>query len=163
VIAIGTVGENEIEATAALIRAAFAPVARLFDLTAWNCPTHPSLATAETVTRSIDHGTRFLAARDGDGRILGVVGARPPRDGLVVLEKLAVSPAFQGRGIGGALLDRARIQSAGAGLEVSIIDEHLALAAWYERRGFQSVRRIRPAGLPFVVRILICPVDASRP
>jgi len=161
VIAFDAIDESRTEETAALIRAAFAPVARLFDLTARNCPTHPSLTTAETVERALARGTCFLAARDESGRLLGVVGSRPPRDGVVALEKLAVPPAFQGRGIGGALLDRARRRSNGAALEASIIEGHQALETWYEHRGFRTARLVRPEGLPFAVRILICSGDAS--
>lgn len=162
-IAFHTIDESLIEETAALIRDAFAPVARLFALTPLNCPTHPSLATAETVERALARGTRFSVARDESDRLLGVVGTRPPRNGVVALEKPAVRPAFQGRGVGGALLSHARRISDGADLEASIIDGHDALAAWYERRGFRTARLVRPDGLPFTVRVLIYPGDASKP
>lgn len=162
-IVLGTIAPEEAEKTAVLVRDAFAPVARLFGLTAENCPTHPSLATAETIARSIARGTRFLSAREETGRLVGVVGIRAASDGVVALEKLSVLPEIQGRGVGGRLLDRARNTTGRATLEASIIDDHSALASWYERRGFSPTHVVRPKGLPFSVRILIYPGDDGLP
>jgi GNAT superfamily N-acetyltransferase len=149
---------NEVEAPllAALIAASFADVAARFALTRDNCPAHASFVTAKDVRTGFSFGSAFWLSFDDD-RACGCIAFRKPKDGVAVLEKLAVLSAFRRRGIGSVLMERACTESrlAGAGIaEVGIIAEHGELRAWYEKIGFEYFKSARFDLLPFEVAYL---------
>lgn len=63
-----------------------------------------------------------------DERVAGVLVTRPQGRSLL-LESVAVDPAFQGRGIGGALIARAEAQAADLGLDAVELYTNAAMTA----------------------------------
>jgi ribosomal protein S18 acetylase RimI-like enzyme len=80
-----------------------------------------------------------VAEADG-GRIVGFCAVK---DGWV--DHLYVSPGFQGRGIGSALLARAMAQHA-RGLTLWVFEENHGARALYARHGFVQVERTDGSG-----------------
>jgi len=85
------------DAILAVIRAAFAPVALQYD-----DPELPPVAESLESHRARYADHVVLKALDGD-RIVGSVQGATGSDGVCVVERLAVLPEWQGRGIGRAL------------------------------------------------------------
>jgi GNAT superfamily N-acetyltransferase len=144
---------GDAQRVAEVISRSFADVAERFDLNHDNCPAHASFITDADVRRGMELGTTFLLAFS-KGRACGCVGFRQPKDGVCILEKLAVLPEFRRRGLGHALMERAvaLIRQAGAAcIEIGIIGQHRELRTWYEKIGFRSVRNARFGHLPFEV------------
>jgi GNAT superfamily N-acetyltransferase len=69
-----------------------------------------------------------------EGRVIGVAALEGP-----TLEQLYVLPEEQGRGVGSALLEKARELSSG-GLTLWTFQRNAAARAFYERRGFTAVK-----------------------
>jgi GNAT superfamily N-acetyltransferase len=81
-------------------------------------------------------GVEFWGYEDG-GELIGVMGIQPMKD-VTLIRHAYVSPAAQGRGIGGALL--AALDARGTG---QLLVGTWAAASWairfYERHGFVPV------------------------
>lgn len=99
--------------------------------------------------------TRALVARDGEGRIEGLVavtpGAAPRFAHRVTLRRMMVRPDRQGRGLGGRLVAAAhRLAVAEFAAELAVVEvrDGLGLDAFYARQGYREVGRI-PGGLAF--------------
>lgn len=156
---------REAGAVAELIALAFGDVARRFNLTAGNCPTHPSLMTRERIEHGMALGTTMLLAFDGE-TLCGCVGLRRPDDGVSILERLAVAPACRRLGLGRLLVGRACSLAGriGAGqVEIGIIAKQHELRQWYETLGFGAVGTARLDNLPFEVLYLRKAVGAKAP
>ncbi len=152
-IEIRAAGPEDAERLAALIATAFADVAERFGLTRENCPGHTSFITANEVHRGMGFGNRYFLALCND-TLCGAIAFRLPKDGISIIEKVAVLPSFRWRGIGWRLVEHvfAEAQQCGASAaEIGIIAEHTELRAWYERFGFRVTRRTRFEHLPFEV------------
>ncbi len=65
-------------------------------------------------------GAFFVA--DVDGQLAGCVGLRPRGDGIGELKRLYVRPAFQGLGLGRALVDAVIAHARRAGLSRLVLD-----------------------------------------
>lgn len=144
---------DDAERLAALIAAAFADVAERFGLTRANCPGHTSFITADEVRRGMGFGNRYFMAFC-DGALCGAIALRLPKDGISIVEKVAVLPPFRRRGIGWRLVEHVFAEARRCGVsaaEIGIIAEHTELRAWYERFGFRVTRRTRYEHLPFEV------------
>ena len=75
-----------------------------------------------------------------DGRPLGFLAIRRSRsEGWETLEKLYVEPAEQSRGVGTALLDKAKELRPG-GLRLWVFQRNVGARRFYERQGFSLVR-----------------------
>jgi GNAT superfamily N-acetyltransferase len=75
-----------------------------------------------------------------DGRILGFLGIRRSRrDGWETLERLYVEPDAQNRGIGTALLDKAKALRP-EGLHLWVFQKNEGARRFYERHGFRLVK-----------------------
>lgn len=83
---------------------------------------------------------RFLVAESG-GTVIGTVQLKPHRDGAVELASLAVLPAHQGVGVGGALARAAQAR----GPRPLYLTCASRLEGYYRRLGF---RRVEPRALP---------------
>lgn len=99
--------------------------------------------------------SRAITARDGDGRVVGLIvavpGAAPRFAHRVTLRRLLVHPERQGRGLGARLLSAAHrmaVQEFGAELALVEVRDGLGLEAFYGRQGYREVGRI-PGGLAF--------------
>jgi N-acetylglutamate synthase-like GNAT family acetyltransferase len=95
----------------------------------------PYMGTAE-LEGEIAAGVEFWGYED-DGALIGVMGIQPVKD-VTLIRHAYVSPAAQGRGIGGALL--AELDARGTG---QMLVGTWAAASWaigfYERHGFVAV------------------------
>nr|WP_255666071.1 GNAT family N-acetyltransferase [Haladaptatus sp. DYF46] len=93
----------------------------------------------ETVTRWIRDRTVFVAAHDGE--FVGAVQMIPHLDReLPEIGRLAVSPEWQERGIGSALLESAEehVKSDGWGtVRLRTLSDHPFLEDWYRRCGYE--------------------------
>jgi putative acetyltransferase len=77
---------------------------------------------------------------DEDGRPLGFLAVEHSRTlGTDVLERLYVDPTSQRRGIGTALLDKAKELRPG-GLQLWVFQKNEGARRFYERHGFRLVR-----------------------
>jgi ribosomal protein S18 acetylase RimI-like enzyme len=98
-----------------------------------------------------DFGRRFgeciVFVLEAEDRTAGTVWVQWNPDCLYIYE-LQVSPEFQGRGLGTAVLQHVIEQAASRGLplELSVVPANPRAKAWYERAGFE-VTAIEP---PFI-------------
>ena len=105
----------------------------------------PLPMTADYVTALKTHRFDLLHV---DGTLAGLVETIPKTDHLLI-ENVAVSPAFQGRGLGGMLLDHAEGLTATAGHDEirlytnKLFTENVCL---YQKRGYRIDREETWAG-----------------
>ena len=94
---------------------------------------------------------------DDDGRVVGFVSLVGNEVGA-----LFVDPPFHGRGIGKALMDRAR--ASHEELEVEVFKANVKARAFYERYGFELLeeRTHGPTGLPLLRMRLSASASSSR-
>lgn len=139
-----------------LIRAAFGEVAARFDLNRANCPKHPSNCSEHWVARDLARGVRYFLAREG-GRVVGCMGIEQASAEECYLERLAVRPDAQRRGVGGALVNHGLDQARRLGVAkvgVAIIAAQTDLSNWYQLLGFTPAGTRRFPHLPFEVAFL---------
>lgn len=85
-------------------------------------------------------GAFFVA--DVDGQLAGCVGLRPREDGVGELKRLYVRPAFQGMGLGRALVDAVIAHARRVGLSRVVLDaapQTGVAQALYSVSGFREV------------------------
>jgi N-acetylglutamate synthase-like GNAT family acetyltransferase len=141
------------EALAALIRDAFADVARRFGITAKNTPRHPSNCTGQWVTEAMGKGVCYYKMAM-EGFLCGCVALEQAGEGAFYLERLAVRPDCRRHGLGRALVEHACSEAFnhGAGrMAIGIIDAQAELKDWYVRLGFEETRTANFDHLPFTV------------
>ena len=83
-----------------------------------------------------------------------------PKDGRFFLENIAVDPAYQGQGVGGALLGFVECQARAAGCDEIRLYTHARMTenlAYYPKRGYEEVERRSEEGYDRVYfRKLLC-------
>ena len=97
---------------------------------------HEPYMSREALAAEIAAGVEF-AVWDRDGDVLGVMGLQVVRD-VTLIRHAYVRRAYQGEGIGGALLDALRAQSNSRLLVGTWADARWAIR-FYERHGFRLV------------------------
>lgn len=145
---------------AAIIRRANAPVARRFGLTRKTAPKHPSNCTAAWIRADVYRGVVYFVAMEGADP-LGCIGFERAPGGVCYMERLAVSPSHQHRGIGAALVARFMAHAAQEGMtavSIGVIAEHEELRRWYENRGFTLTETKVYDHLPFTVAFMRRPL-----
>jgi diamine N-acetyltransferase len=147
--------DTELDACAALIRAAFQTVADQFGYTPETAPTLPAFITVERVKAEVEKGVRYFSLFDGDRQVGSVALEQKAGDpSTYYLERLAVLPDVRHHGLGVMLLDFAFARAYEAGAQkvsIAIIDENRILKAWYERYGFLETGKKTYPHLPFTV------------
>ena len=147
------------------IAASFEDVARRFDLTRANCPTHPSFYTRQKAADDLGRGLCYYIA-ELDGRPAGCAAIEQPNDTTCYLERLAVQPFERRRGIGQTLVEKvlaeATARRAGE-VGIAIIAAHADLRRWYEKIGFVVTETKRFPHLPFSVTFLNYRLVRKRP
>ena len=136
--------EAELMVSVAVIREAFATVARDFNLTAANAPTNPAFIQRDGLKALQEKGLHLFGCFV-KGRQVGFIaiekapGTHDPE--LYYLEKVAVLPEQRHHGIGTKLLDfgcafvRAR---GGRKISIALINENEILKQWYRAYGFRE-------------------------
>ena len=81
-----------------------------------------------------------------DGRIAGMVALG--LDGAAEVEDFFVEPAFQGRGVGGALMGELLSAAKAAGAEVLEVDADPNAEAIYAKLGFETFSRSPSGSIP---------------
>ena len=121
--------EDELAAIGAIVNAAAVVYRGVIPEDRWHEPYMP----AAELNGEIAAGVEFWGYEDG-GEVIGVMGIQPVQD-VTLIRHAYVSPAAQGRGVGGALL--AALEARGTG---RMLVGTWAAATWaigfYERHGF---------------------------
>ena len=102
-------------------------------------PPVPDEAAVPIAARIREHEELWVA--EEDGRLLGFLGIEASKNlgGAPVLEKLYVEPAEQNRGVGSALLDKAKELRPGE-LYLWVFQKNEGARRLYERNGFDVVK-----------------------
>ncbi len=162
---IRTTGIEDVPAIAEVIRSAFLPVAKRFNLTPVNCPRHPSNVTTDGVAADMDRGIRYALLTLNE-RPAGCVGLEIPEPGLAYMERLSVRPSAQRQGYGRALITYFLEHAAAANadrISIGIIADQVELGRWYARLGFKETERRRFDHLPFEVAFMTKALTAGKP
>lgn len=101
-------------------------------------PTIRRLIKDANLNRMSLHWRNFVVA-DEDGAIVGVGQVKVHRDHSRELASIAVVPAWQGQGIGSALIERLLARERGIMLHLTCRRE---LEGYYERFGFRRLKRV---------------------
>jgi GNAT superfamily N-acetyltransferase len=132
--------DDERAAVLAIVNAAAEAYRGVIPADRWH---EPYMSAAE-LDREIAAGVAFWGY-ELDGALVGVMGVQPVRD-VELIRHAYVLPASQGRGVGGALLDRLRAEATRRMLVGT-----WAAAEWavrfYRSHGFELVPRERTAAL----------------
>jgi|AGTN01.2.fsa_nt_gi Predicted acetyltransferase len=155
-IIIRPVNADELERCAQVIREAFGTVAEDFGLTMENCPTNGAFIQAERLVADLQKGNLMFGLFAAN-EMIGFIQLERGREGAVILEKLAVLPAYRHRGCGKMLLDDARAKAKELGADrllAAIIEENAVLRQWYLDNGFIHTGTKVFAHLPFTVGFL---------
>jgi predicted N-acetyltransferase YhbS len=141
---------------AAVIRESFQDVARRFELTADNAPTHPANCQTDWVEKAVAKGVRYYLLEQ-DGEPIGCVALERFSAKKCFLERLSVLPPYRRRGLGATLVHHALAEARDWGasrVEIAIIAAQDELQAWYERLGFSLIGTRKFDHLPFTVAFL---------
>ena len=150
------VEEKDLDACLSVIHSSFATVAKEFELTQQNCPTHTSFLPMDRFRRSWEDG-ETMGCLEHEGKLVGFVSLKPEGEGVFELKHLAVLPEFRHRGYGEKLVEWARKQTSQEGgtlLKAGIIGESKVLKDWYCGLGFREVGTKTFPHLPFTVAFL---------
>jgi N-acetylglutamate synthase-like GNAT family acetyltransferase len=138
---------------AAVIRAAWEPLAKQSGWTQSQLPRCPAFCQPDWITEGFDKGIRFFVAMV-EAQAIGCVGMTAPKDGACELIRLAVLPDRTRKGIGATLVEHVICQARSLGLarvHLALLADRTALLQWYEKLGFTLERIEVPAHVPFKV------------
>ena len=88
---------------AKIISRANQAVAQTFGLTRENTPTHPSFCTKDWIVKDLARDVQYFI-HEIAGKAVGCVAYESAEKELAFLNRLAVLPEFQGRGVGEKLV-----------------------------------------------------------
>jgi ribosomal protein S18 acetylase RimI-like enzyme len=146
---VRTAGEGDLEAVRTLLvetwHATYDPIygpERVTEITdSWH--------SIDALRRRLDRpNSEFLVADDGE-RIAGMAFAAVDKDGkTVMLHQLYVLPAYQGHGIGGALLDEVLGDFPDAeAVRLEVEEQNSRAIAFYRTYGFEQTGRTGDCGV----------------
>ena len=149
---------------AKIISRANQAIAQRFGLTWENNPKHPSFCTKDWALADLERNAQYFI-HETAGNAVGCVAYESAEKDLAFLNRLAVLPEFQGRGIGKKLVfhlfDHARIHHKKR-FSVGIIAANDRLKNWYETLGFTPFEPKILNHLHFDVLLMQCPLDDFR-
>lgn len=163
-MSIREISQHDVNSVAAIVSAANIPVAAQFGLNRDNAPAHPSFCTPERILAGMDRGERYFVC-ELKGQAVGCVAYESPESDLAYLNRLAVLPAFQNRGVGKHLVDHVILLASAdekRQISIGIIKAHEDLKTWYASLGFLSSGTKVFQHLPFDVQFMMYPVNNSR-
>jgi len=150
---IRTASRKEAPLLAGIICRANKKIARQFGLTRENSPKHPSFCTQDWILSDFKRGVQYFLYETA-GKALGCVAYESAEKDLAFLNRLAVLPEFQGRGIGTKLVthifDHARNMDKTV-ISIGIIAANDRLKNWYATLGFTPLEIKKFKHLPFDV------------
>ena len=155
-IYIRPAGSDDKEALADIISTSYRDVAVRFELTAENCPKHPSNCTLCWIEGDVDRGAKYylLMAQD---KPIGCVAVEMADQEVAYLERLAVLPEYRGQEYGTQLarhaMDLAQKEGA-ARMSIGIIAAQTELKQWYGSLGFNEGETRDFDHLPFMVTFM---------
>ena len=154
---IKQVDVSEFPRAAEVIRTSFATVAKEFNLTEQNCPTHTSFSTTvETLRQNIEWGWLMYGFYD-EGQLIGYIAISKEYGtgrNVYELHNVAVLPEYRHKGYGRKLLDfcKEKVKKLGGNkITIGIIDEHTVLKNWYAANGFVHTGTKKFEQFPFTV------------
>ncbi len=136
-----------------LIRQSYRDVADRFQLTATNCPKHPSNCTDEWVESDFSRNVRYFIVEHEDLPV-GCVAIESAGADLCYLERLAVLPHERNKGLGHQLVEHVFHIARDLGLKtvsIGIIARQTDLKQWYQKIGFIEGETKEFSHLPFQV------------
>ena len=142
--------ENELEAVAALVNAAYRGETSRAGWTSevellGGQRTDPHTLRTDLAAAP---GATILTARASEGgEIIGSVWLEPLGAAACYLGMLTINPARQAGGLGRALLEHAESFALAAGaqtMRLTVIEQRDSLTAWYERRGYRRTGEFKP-------------------
>ncbi|MFX1238681.1 MAG: GNAT family N-acetyltransferase [Promethearchaeota archaeon] len=146
---------------ASIIRESFVDVARKFQLSMSNAPTHPSNCKSDWITSALEKGIRYFIIYKNNNA-LGCVALEKANELACYMERLGVIPQFRRQGHGSRLVNIA-LQEAKKlrveRVEIGIIAEDDRLKTWYEKRGFILKEVKKFDHLPFKVAFMYVNID----
>lgn len=150
---IRTASRKDVPLLADIICRANEKIAQQFGLTRDNAPNHPSFCTRDWILSDFKRGELYFLYETA-GRALGCVAYESAEKNLAYLNRLAVLPDFQGKGIGTKLMahlfDHARSMGKTV-ISIGIIAANDRLKNWYETLGFTPLEIKKFEHLPFDV------------
>ena len=147
---------SDIPLLTALIRNSFRNVADRFNLTAENCPTHPSNCTTEWIESALKKSIKYYILERKDFPC-GCVALEQAQPDVFYLERLSVLPQFRRNGLGELLVNYALNEAKKLGahrVEIGIISHQVELKEWYKKLGFSTKKESQFEHLPFVVAFM---------
>jgi len=157
------VTDDQITQSVEVIREAFGTVAREFNLTQENAPTHPFFSTREQLLELNKKAAFFGFYLDGIQ--VGFVAIEKAEGGTYYLGRLAVKPQFRHRGYGRKLTEYVIdyvISRGGIKVALGMIDSQTVLKDWYKSLGFVQTGTKQFEHLPFVVCFMEKAVSAEQ-
>jgi len=139
-----------------LIRRSFRDVADKFGLTPVNAARHPSNCEDSWVEDDMRKGITYYLL-ECDSQTVGCVALERSTPDVCFLNRLAVLPAWRGKGFGKMLVRHAFDEAqklAFSRVHIAIIAEHDELKRWYLRLGFVAQETKAFPHLPFKVTYL---------
>jgi GNAT superfamily N-acetyltransferase len=151
-------GRDDTPLLSEIIRNSYITVARRFNLTAENCPKHPSNCTDDWVAGDFTRGVIYYLLADR-GIPAACAAMEIADETTCYLERLAVLPKFRGRGMGRALVNHVFDQASKSGrqsISIGIIAGQHDLKSWYQNLGFTKTGTRHFDHLPFEVMFMEC-------
>ena len=138
---------------AEIIRRSFETVAKDFNLTRKNCPTHTSFISNAQLSAKFKDGY-YPYGCYLDGLLVGFVSLTDQGGGAYELNHLAIVPENRRCGLGKAMLDhcKATVRTLdGYKITISLLEENTTLKNWYLKNDFVHTGTRRFEHLPFTV------------
>lgn len=148
---------SDIELISSIIRKANTPVAIKHNLTKENSPKHPSNCTPEWIKNAIENEEIFFILEENHIGI-GCIAYQSPNKETAYLNRLAVLPEYQNKGLGKALVDfhinycKKKNHSL---ISIGIINSNTKLKKWYSSLGFKESGLKQFEHLPFTVCFMV--------
>lgn len=136
-----------------IIRKSFATVAKEFNFTKENCPSHTSFMPVEKLEEQFRNEYQmFLYSYHSD--FAGFFSVHTDKNHALELNTLAVLPAYRHNGIGTEMIEFSKAYAYEHNcikIKISIVEENLRLRKWYETLGFVHTGTKIIPNLPFTV------------
>jgi len=147
----------EQERRAEIIRRSFGTVAQQLGIENEDSPARQTILAGKKTGEESDQSDLVYGAYteiDGKETMVGSAQITKKEDGVYVLKKLAVLPAYRHNGIGRALIgfgcDEVR-KRGGTILRITVIEADTVLKNWYLKLGFKHMGTEKYTHLPYTV------------